>query len=83
MAIAYLLLGSTVQDHGRPDDAVVILVQVLIVWRLEVRQHKHRLKLCILPVAKLLDIVSLDAGLIDVLCGTGTQNRSQGENVLC
>lgn len=55
------------QHHRGTHYAVVILVQVVVVGGLEVSQHEHSLKLCILPVTKLFDIVGLDAWLVDVL----------------
>ena len=55
------------QDHRRPDDAVVSLVEVAVVGRVETGQDVHRLKLCVLPVRKLLHAVRHYARLVNVL----------------
>lgn len=76
LSITDLLLGSTVQDHRRPDNAVVSLVKKAILRTVEVSQDKDRLKVCVVLVCKLLNTVSGDThGRVDVLQGGGSRKH--------
>ena len=74
-----LLHRGAVQDDGRPDDAVVVLIEVAVLGGVEAGEDVHRLKLCVLPVRKLLDAVRHYARFVDVLPGKGTSLQVMGQ----
>lgn len=67
---SYFFLRSTVQHHRRPDDAVVSFVEVVVIGWIEVCENKHRLKLSVVSISKLLDVVCHYARGADVLKNT-------------
>lgn len=61
-SITDLFLGSAVQHHWGPHNALVPLVKVAILGTAEVSQDKDCLEVRVVLVSKLLDSVSGDAG---------------------
>lgn len=57
--LAYLSPLGAVQHHRGAQDAVVIFVQIAVVWRLEVLENKDRLELCVFSISELFDVVGL------------------------
>lgn len=66
-SVTYFLLHSTLQHNRRPYDAVVTLVQVVVLGRVEVRQDEYALKVRVLCISKLLHMVRGHERSVDVL----------------
>lgn len=75
--ITYFLFRSTVQDNGRPNNAIVAFVEVAVVGSIKVCEDEHGLEIGVLSVSKLLDVVCHYARGVDVLNGKNHKTMSE------